>query len=352
MILTKITLKNVRRYSGQQTLEFELPPGNRRIHLVSAYNGVGKTTLFESINACLFATREDPILRAKDITRTSGQRENNEMVVEIGFQHESQSYVLNRQWTRRAGPSEYSINSVSLNSLLQNLDSDDSSTDEDEIAAFMRSLIPYETRRLFLFDGEQVQTYIDQASESVRDAIERLLGLHLYIRLEEDVRTIEQSLQAERRSHDVGEDLLGKQEALDRNEVQLRSNERRQQELRRSSTDAKSQYARLQTEESRLQGLFDPVTQAKRRELELQREALIGDVDRHENVMAELLPNEVIASWFWPEIATAIDQSSRIEDVLPRNLGDLAELLYRNRGPISLALSSDSIEQLKEALSE
>lgn len=352
MIFTRISLKNVRRYSGQQTIAFEPPRGNRRVHLVSAYNGAGKTTLFESINACLFSSKEDPILRAKDITRTSSQTGNNEMMVEIEFEHESQCYILNRQWTRRPGPSEYSISSVSLSSLLQNRDSGDSSVDEDEIAAFIRSLIPYETRRLFLFDGEQVQTYIDQASESVKDAIERLLGLHLYIRLEEDVRSIEQTLQAERRSHDVSEDLLGKQEALEQNEVQQRSNERRQQELRRSSAEAKSQYARLQTEETRLQGLFDPVTQSKRRELDLQRDSLVGDVERHENAMADLLPHELIASLFWPEVGEAIDQTSHIDNALPGSLSELANLLYRNRLPISEALSSDSLELIEKALSD
>ena len=352
MILTRISLNNVRRYSGQQTIEFEPPQGNRRVHLVSAYNGAGKTTLFDSINACLFATREDPILKAKDITRTNSQPERNEMVVEIEFQHESQSYVLNRRWTRRPGPSEYSVNSVSLNSSLQNRDSEDSSTDEDEIATFMRSLIPYETSRLFLFDGEQVQTYTDKASDSVRDAIERLLGLHLYIRLQEDVRRIGGELQTERRSHDVGDDLLAKQDALDQNEFHLRSNERRQLELRRSSTDTKSQYARLQLEETQLQGLFDPVTQSKRRELERQRDTLVGDVERYENAMADLLRNEMVATWFWPEVGAAIDQDSHRENVLPGTFSELADLLYRNRASISQALTSESFDQLKVALSE
>ncbi len=350
VILLRVSLRNVRRYAGQQTIDFPLPEGNKRVHLVSANNGVGKTTLFESINACLFATKEDPILRAKDITRISGQPEYNEMLIEMEFEHESQSYVLNRRWSRRPGPSEYSVNSVSLSSLLQNQDIGDSSTDEDEIAAFMRSLIPFETRQLFLFDGEQVQTYIDQASESVRDAIERLLGLHLYIRLGEDVRRIEQELQTERRSHDVSEDLLGKQEALDQNEVQLRSNERRQQELRRASADAKSQYARLQMEESRLEGMFDPVRQSKRRELEFQRVALISDVERHENAMTKLVQDELVASLFWPEIGEAVGCTSRVESILPGSLSELAELLYRNRHVISEALESDSLESIEATL--
>ena len=116
------------------------------------------------------------------------------------------------------------------------------------------------------------------------------------------------------------------------------------------SSEAKSQYARLQTEETRLQGLFDPVTQSKRRELDLQRDSLVGDVERHENAMADLLPNELIASLFWPEVGEAIDETSHIDNSLPGSLSELANLLYRNRLPISEALSSDSLELIEKAL--
>ena len=350
MILTKLSLKNVRRYFGEQTIEFTPPRGRQRVHLVGAYNGTGKTTLFESIDACLFASKTNPMLMAKDITKTSSHPDVNEMAVELQFQHESQSYVLNRRWTRLPNQSEFSINSVSLSSLLQNLDTGDSSVDEDEIADFMSGLMPYETRRLFLFDGEQVQTYIEEASESVRDAIERLLGLHLYIQLHADIRTVEQQLQQERRLHDVSEALLGKQDAVDRNETQLRSIERRRSDLRRSSADIKLQLGRLQTEEDRIEGLFDPQVQARRRELELQRETLANDIERHEIILADLASKEVVVSWFWPEIMGAAGDSASGANLLPNTVGGLTDFLYENRKQISTALLADSIEHLQDAL--
>ena len=350
MILTKLSLKNVRRYFGEQTIEFTPPRGGQRVHLVGAYNGTGKTTLFESIDACLFASKTNPMLMAKDITKTSSHPDVNEMAVELQFQHESQSYVLNRRWTRLPNQSEFSINSVSLSSLLQNLDTGDSSVDEDEIADFMSALMPYETRRLFLFDGEQVQTYIEEASESVRDAIERLLGLHLYIQLQADIRTVEQQLQLERRLHDVSEALLGKQDAVDRNETQLRSIERRRSDLRRSSADIKLQLGRLQTEEDRIEGLFDPQVQARRRELELQRETLANDIERHEIILADLASKEVVVSWFWPEIMEAAGDSASGANLLPNTIGGLTDFLYENRKQISTALLADSIEHLQDAL--
>ena len=185
MILTKLLIRNVRRYMGEQSINFTHPSTNQHVHLVGGKNGTGKTTMFESIQACLFASKSDPIFRARDISRT--QPAQSEMAVEIGFEHEAQSFVLSRHWTRRSGPSEHAINSVELRSLLQNLDSNDSVTDEDDIAEFINGLMPFQTRNLFLFDGEEVQSYIDKASESVKDAIERLLGLHPYIQLRKDV---------------------------------------------------------------------------------------------------------------------------------------------------------------------
>ena len=350
MIITKISLKNVRRYFGEQTIEFSSPHGPRRIHLIGAYNGTGKTTLFQAIEACLFASKAAPILKAKDITRTSAHSNLNEMAVQIEFQHESQSYFLKRTWTRQPGPREYSISSVSLSSLFQNMDSGDTSTDEDEIADFMDTLIPYMTRRLFLFDGEQVQTYIDEASNSVRDAIERLLGLHLYIQLENDIKKVEQDLRQERSSHDVSEALLGKQDVLDRNETSLRSIERRRAELRRGAVDVKSELSRLQTEETRLEGLFDPKLQARKRELESQKETLVSDIERHELMLAEMASKEVALSWFWSEIAHAIKQSSTEVAHLPVTVGAFATFLYEHRTVLLLALESNSKETVDETL--
>ena len=352
VLLTKVTLKNIRRYAGQQTIEFQPSEGSRSVHLVSAYNGSGKTTLFEAINACLFASKTDPILTAKDFTTTASQPYTTEMAVEVEFQHESQTYVLSRQWRRRSGYSDYSINSVMLQSLLQNRDSNDSSTDEDEITEFMNSLIPYQTKRLFLFDGEQVQTYIDEASDSVKDAIERLLGLHLYIQLHDDVRRLEQNLHQERRSHDVGEDLLAKQDAEEKNEAQVRSIERRRQELRRSAAEAKADYGRLQIDETRLLGLFDPVMQASRRDLESQRDTLMSDVERHENALAELIPNELVTSWFWSEISEAMSQQSVGISEFPKTIEELTHYLSTNKDSMIKALQSESTDNLRQAVQE
>ena len=350
MLLTKVTLTNVRRYADQQTIEFQSPNANKRVHLVSAYNGMGKTTLFNAIEACLFATEADPILKARDFTRIESRPSSNEMIVEVEFEHESQAYVLNRQWIRRPGIAEHLSNSVYVRSLLQNRDSGDSSTDDEEITEFINSLIPYQTKSLFLFDGEKVQTYTEDGSDSVRDAIERLLGLHLYIRLQEDLRHVEQGLQQERISHDVSEDLLAKQESVDSNEARLRSIERRRQELRRSASEAKSDYGRLQLEETRLLGLFDPLTQAKRRELESQRDALNSDMERHENALAELIPKELVACWFWPEISEAIGQSSNEQEGLPTGISELTEFLYRNKDSILDALQFESSDRLYDVL--
>ena len=348
MILTKLLIRNVRRYVGEQTIEFPQPNMNQHVHLVGGKNGVGKTTMFHAIQACLFASQSNPMLRARDISLT--QPAPSEMGVEIEFEQEAQSYVLRRHWARRSSTSEHSVNSVELRSLLQNIDSNDSITNEDDIAEFINSLMPYQTRSLFLFDGEEVQSYIDKASESVKDAIERLLGLHPYIQLQKDVESIRQTMRADRNSYDVNEDLLGKQEAVDRNDVALRSNDRRRAELRRAASEAKTEYAMLEREESRLQGLFDPIVQAERRELESQRDSLQQEIERHETSLASLMPKEAVVTWFWPELFAAIENSSPTMNSFPETVDELANFLFQNRKEISDALITDSVDQLSGTL--
>ena len=161
---------------------------------------------------------------------------------------------------------------------------------------------------------------------------------------------IRHNLRAERDSYDVNEDLLGKQETADRNDASLRSIDRRRAELRRSASEAKTEYAKLEREESRLQGLFDPIAQAQRRELESQRESLLLDIESHEASMARLLPNEATVSWFWPEIFAAIEKPSPALTNFPQTVDELASFLYRYREVIETALSANSLEQLNEAL--
>ncbi len=120
MILRRISLKNIKSYYGEHSLEFPRPTYGSSIHLLGARNGSGKTTLFEAINACLFASESNPILRANDLSRGLEGYET-EMAVELEFEHEHELYQLKRSWMINPRRPDSSANSVVLHSLLHNL---------------------------------------------------------------------------------------------------------------------------------------------------------------------------------------------------------------------------------------
>ena len=190
MIFNRIRLKNIKSYYGEH--EFDLTgPEDKPIYLIGAVNGRGKTTLFEAIQACLFATGNDPILRGTHISRGIDAQE---MEVEIEFAHDPNTWRLSRTWTRRRGQSETRASSVTLSSQLEDLVTGTTFTKEDDIALMVSTFMPGQISDFFLFDGERIQHYADSSSENIKDALERLLGLNLYITLLDDLQDTEKDI--------------------------------------------------------------------------------------------------------------------------------------------------------------
>ena len=120
-----------------------------------------------------------------------------------------------RRWVPKVGKTPTAIDSVTLYSLLQNLDTSESTQNEDEILDFIDSLFPSAIHHFFLFDGERVQAYTESTGTSVRDSLERLLGLRNYLDLNRDIKNLENQFRRERQAFDVGTELNKKLERID-----------------------------------------------------------------------------------------------------------------------------------------
>ena len=274
------------------------------------------------------------------------------MEVELEFEHESQRYRLSRRWVPKPGRPLTSRDSITLHSLLQNLATDDSSRDDDEISDFVDDLLPRDISHFFLFDGEQIQEYTDAAAASVRDALERLLGLHPYIALLRDLGTLDGRMRSERESFDVTEDLNRRLGDQDLKDARLKAIERQRRELRSAASEAKRELAQLEREEDRIASVFDEEVQAKRRELGSARDWLEDGVRSHENELRQLISNELAVSWFWPEIVSASETLLASTNALPATLEELVGFIYDHREAISSALAADDDAMLRDAVAE
>ena len=353
MIIRKIKLRNIKSYYGEHILDLPRPTPGKQLHLLGARNGSGKTTLFESINACLFASKANPILKANHLSRSVNAQE---MEVEIEFEHEGQLHRLSRIWGRNPGRPETSANSVTLKSFLQNLgDNKDSSRDEDEITLFINNLIPHQISHFFLFDGEQIQEYTDAAADSVRDALERLLGLHHYTQLLEDLNgRVESELKSARDSLNIREDLNKRLDARDSVEARLKTNARNISLAKKAAREVSRELEALERRESSIDSVFDEQFQARRRELEERRDTQKGDIEIKESELKNLISNELIVSLFWPQIQQAHKEltDSQPSSNSPAYLEpeELIRFLWEQRQEIVSALREESPASLQNIL--
>lgn len=346
MIFRRIMLRNIKSYYGKHIIEFPNVRG-KSIHLLGAPNGSGKTTLFDAVNACFFALPNDPKLRANDLSRGV---DDQEMEVEVEFEHEGQTFRLNRRWVRRPGRPATGVDGVTLHSSLQNLNSTDGDiTDDEDVSNFIDSLIPHHISHFFFFDGEQIQEYTDSSKKSIQDALERLLGLHHYIRLLADLEGIVyRQLREAVNSSDVGDELSAKLKARDSAENELRHIERRQRPAKRAAAESKRELAALEREEDQIVSALDPQLQSERQNLTETRDRLGVDIESVENTIKGLIPEGLALAWFWSEIQQATNKSLGSRETF--NLEGVIDLLWEHREGIASALGETSPDPLRTAL--
>jgi len=96
MRINYIELKNYRRF---EHVELELPDG---IIGIVGNNGVGKSTLVESIAWTLFGNQKDIVRAGKDSIRKQDAREGDPTVAKLEFTYAGDEYVVTREMSGRA----------------------------------------------------------------------------------------------------------------------------------------------------------------------------------------------------------------------------------------------------------
>ena len=346
MIFNRIRLKNIKSYYGEHEIDLT-GPEDKPIYLIGAVNGRGKTTLFESIQACLFATGNDPILRGTHISRGIDAQE---MEVEIEFRQAPNTWRLSRTWTRQRGRSETGAMSVTLTSQLEDLVSGATFTEEDDIALMVSTFMPGQIRDFFLFDGERIQDYADSSSENIKDALERLLGLNLYITLLNDLQVTERTFRTRRDSRNVGADLSKATAERDAIEAQIKRFASDRVRMQKSLTESRRELADLErSEESILQSL-DPETQSNRSELTSTRDTLDRDIQEATDELKGLLGTELPIAWFWPLLKDIPE--SMLNSGGTYKFDEWAEFLWNNRSRLAPALGEGAFDSFLETLED
>lgn len=216
MILDELIVHDFGLYAGRQRILLTPPEPHRPIILIGGLNGHGKTTILDALQLCLYgkfasiSNRNDLSYHeylSRCICRSSLTKEAS---VEIAFRHTADGkenhYRLYRSWRIRNNTCrehfEVLKNRRREYALAENW------------MSYIEDLMPANISRLFLFDGEQVESYAspEKSSRLIGTAIRNLLGLDVVDQLEKDLIVYSRRKRAEDKSdpktHEIEEQEL------------------------------------------------------------------------------------------------------------------------------------------------
>lgn len=173
MKLLKLKLSNFRQFYGAHTIEFATDR-ERNVTLLRAENGIGKTTLLNSVMWCLYEQVTKKFEHREQILNFEAAAEGQTMAsVEVTLEHDGHVYVMQRHYSQKGSSrGEVNFSGHKLErGILRQLDAPDT---------FVNSIVPSAMAKYFFFDGEHAETFASEANfRAVGEAIKNMLGCDL-----------------------------------------------------------------------------------------------------------------------------------------------------------------------------
>lgn len=172
MQIKSIHLKNFRQFYGEQKIEFSID-SDKNVTLIHAENGVGKTTLLNSILWTFFGITTNKFEQKEKIVNFAASKEGkNSAAVQVFFVHEGSEYQAQRIFRSNEGSTgrhAFSVTKIGSNGAFQ--------VSLPNPTSFINSVIPEGMATYFFFDGEQAETFSGENNKkAISAAIREMLG--------------------------------------------------------------------------------------------------------------------------------------------------------------------------------
>ena len=231
MILDEITLTNFGLYGGSQSVELTPPSPDKPVILFGGLNGGGKTTVLDALQLGLFGQHARTSNRGtgpyRDYLENCIHRhaKSPEAGISIRFRHRLSGtdvrYCLYRSWRRENGTCKESFQVMR--------DDRHEPTLAENWPSIMEDLFPASIAHLFLFDGEQIESYASEEKSSalIYRGIQSLLGLDLVDQLEKDIQVYERRKRTEAKNDTAQAEIAAEERYL--SDLRGRGDELRQE---------------------------------------------------------------------------------------------------------------------------
>lgn len=172
MEINSIRLRNFRQFFGDQTIKLA-PKSAKNVTLIHAENGVGKTTLLNSVLWAFFGQTTSKFEQKDRILNFEAEKKGERSAtVEVVFSHEGKRYLASRTHTITAGG--YAKPRFAVMTYGKSGDVGEPLPNPD---SFMNTVIPAVMAPYFFFDGEQAETFSSETNyKAIAAAIRDILG--------------------------------------------------------------------------------------------------------------------------------------------------------------------------------
>jgi DNA sulfur modification protein DndD len=195
VIIDRLTLFDFGLYGGQHAIDLTPVSEKRPVILFGGMNGGGKTTLLDALNLVLYGVRAKTSNRNgsayPDYLRSCIHRNSRggSAWIELQFRHRSKgvdhSYVVTRSWraTDSGAREEFAVLRDGRHDRVL----------EEGWSDHVEEFLPMGLSRLFLFDGEKIETLADvnHSKDALGTAMASLLGLDVVEQLCLDLGSLE-----------------------------------------------------------------------------------------------------------------------------------------------------------------
>lgn len=185
-------MHNFGRYMGTSSIDMNVTD-KRNIVLINGGNDRGKTTLLTAIKFALFGEQQG-IKSNSLINYQQAKLGDGRMYVEIAFEHNGHEYNLRRSVKFR----QVKIGNETPSSEPPRLSILEDGKNKSLNQAWLEHVLPMDVSQFFIFDGEQIQSYIDKSATSLKEPIEIILGIRELLHARKDVIYVSEKLSKER----------------------------------------------------------------------------------------------------------------------------------------------------------
>ena len=204
MKIHRLSLKNFRGFYGEHTIEFSVDP-EKNITLIHAENGVGKTTLLNSILWCFYGVRPSGFLGEMENTH-SIQEEEKIYFVSVLFEENNKKYQAKRVGGMFDNEPKLQISEI--------IDGDYRTHPAPD--QLINSIIPQEIAPYFFFRGEGSKKFSIDSGIGIKTAIKDILGITIAQKALDQLNIVIKDYRKQLGALDKSKDLSKKLIEIDR----------------------------------------------------------------------------------------------------------------------------------------